>query len=208
VRPFDRQSEPDFWAEKERRWLRGDTSAKAALHGMQHQSRSLSAWFHEKVRPAREPRLCAYCDGPLKETSPETIDHFIPEHADRSLGLAWTNLFPACATCNSTFKGQKWSCRLVRPDREPVDRWFELDLETGRLVPALELDRVTRARVRLTIRVLGLNAEERCRARVWTWRSLVNAAKDPVDAMFLEHHASEGPYRVVAALFLKTMPVG
>ncbi|HSN97353.1 MAG TPA: hypothetical protein VLS89_03610, partial [Candidatus Nanopelagicales bacterium] len=84
--PLDRQPEPPFWAPREARYLEGSRSAKQALHGLQHERRSLADWFHERVRPAGEAQLCAYCDGLLEETSPRTIDHFIPEHADRELG--------------------------------------------------------------------------------------------------------------------------
>jgi uncharacterized protein (TIGR02646 family) len=208
VTPFDRQPAPPFWASRERRFLEGTRAAKDALHTLQHERRSLAAWFHELVRPASDPRLCAYCDGPLAETSPQTIDHFIPEHADRTLGLAWTNLFPACACCNSTHKGKRWSCRLVRPDRDPVDRWILFDVETGRVLPAPEIDRRTRARVRLTLGVLGLNTVDRCKARRRLWKSLENAFKTPPDRDALREHAEHGPYRFVAALFMKTVASG
>jgi uncharacterized protein (TIGR02646 family) len=202
VSPLDRQPQPEFWAAREERFRKGDQSAKKALHGFQHKLRSLADWFHEKVRPDGAALLCAYCDGPLEETSPKTIDHFIPEHADRGLGLTWTNLYPACVCCNSTFKGTRWSCNLVRPDRNPVERWFVFDLDTGRVNPAPELDRRTRAQVRLTTRVFQLNTEGRCMARKRVWRAMENAAKHPQDSASLEDYAAHGPYRFVAALFL------
>lgn len=202
--PLDRQPEPLFWASREARYLAGTRSAGEALHDFQHEGRSLAQWFHDRVRPAGDEHLCAYCDGTLEETSPRTIDHFIPEHADRDLGLRWTNLFPACACCNSSFKGKRWSCKLVRPDLDPVDRWLVYHVDTGRLEPAPELSRRTRARVRMTLRVLGLNSTTRCKARGQIWRCLEIASKAG-EATFIEQYARSGPYRFVAALFLRTM---
>jgi len=192
-----RQPEPPFWAEREARFLGTNLPAKRALHDWQKDRRSLAAWFHDLVRPASEPHLCAYCDGELGTTSSETIDHFIPEHAERALGLCWTNLFPSCQACNSKFKGTSWSCWLLRPDADPVEEWLDCDPEDGRLFPRPELDRRTKARVRLTIRVFGLNAAERRFARVKHLRMLRAILQSPDRAMIGEY-ASQGPYRLVA----------
>lgn len=204
MNPFEREPEPGFWAERERRFLKASCSAEEALHGWQHQKKKLSHWFHQCVRPAGHPDLCAYCDGQLEETSPKTIDHFVPESLDRGYGLAWLNLFPACVNCNSTFKGTQYSCYLVRPDRDPVDQWFAFDPSDGRLYPAPELERKTRARVRLTIRIFGLNHSTRCSARVRTWKTLENIVKEPIDDALLQEYAQRGPFRFVSTLFLKS----
>jgi uncharacterized protein (TIGR02646 family) len=213
--PFRRQPAPGFWLEKEQRYLamRGGVSAKRALHDWQHDKLSLARWFHRTVRSADEPRLCAYCDAVLGEASPETMDHFLPEHAAPDLGLAWDNLFPACALCNSSFKRTRWSCRLLRPDRDlfraeqgssdldEIRRWFYFDPVTGALGPAPGVDPVTRARVRLTLGVLRSNDAVRRTARRNRWRDLLNAAKLPVDEERLAEMANQGPYRFVALFF-------
>ncbi|HSN98906.1 MAG TPA: hypothetical protein VLS89_11495, partial [Candidatus Nanopelagicales bacterium] len=93
---------------------------------------------------------------------------------------------------------------LLRPDGNPVDRWVVFDVETGRLGPAPEFDRRTRARVRLTLSVFGLNSPDRCKARRRIWKILENAWKSPPDHALLEELHRFGPYRFVAALFLRT----
>jgi uncharacterized protein (TIGR02646 family) len=215
--PFRRRPAPAFWIEKERSYLarRGALSAKRALHDWQHDNLTLAQWFHRTVRSPDEPRLCAYCDALLGESSPATMDHFLPEHALWALGLAWDNLFPACTQCNSGFKRTRWSCRLIRPDHdllgraahedsdlERVQRWFYFDPATGGLSPAPGADPVTKARVRLTIGVLGLNDTVRRNARRARWRDLLNTVKDPIDEERLAEMASQGPYRFVALFFL------
>ncbi len=164
--PFPRQPEPSFWAEKERAWIEkaAVVSAAKALHGWLHEGRSLAWWFHRRVRPPREPELCAYCDGQLGATSPPSIDHHVPLAQDPSLGLRWLNLFPICTTCNSTYKRDAWSAGMIRPDTEWVVGWFSVTWR-GEIEPAAGLDAVTGERVRRTIAVLGLNAKERCLSR-------------------------------------------
>jgi len=214
--PLRRREAPGFWRDRERSYLlREDVSCKYVLHQWRHKKRSLAEWFHAEVRAAAEPHLCAYCDARLAISSPETIDHFVPEHAVRELGLSWQNLYPACALCNSTFKGKKWSCRLLRPDVDLIPaageseldaffRHFYFDPATGTLSPAPGADPITRARVRLTLGVFRLNTTARCNARRDRWRDLLNAAKHPCDDGRMEQLASQGPFRFVARLFLTT----
>jgi uncharacterized protein (TIGR02646 family) len=213
VTPFARQPEPEFWAAKESQWrgLAPDFGKRDPLNDWSHQKRSLGAWFHARVRAPGEPRLCAYCDGSLTEQSRETIDHFLPRHVFPELALCWPNLFPACDRCNSEYKKTRWSCRIVRPDIDPVDTYFELDGETGWLRPAPHLDWPTRVNVRLTIHVFRLNDRHRCRARYRVLRDMRNAAKRDArsgerDRPTLQERAEQGPYRFVARRFLDAMP--
>jgi uncharacterized protein (TIGR02646 family) len=198
---LDRQPAPPFWAEKERQYLDVKKDAGKALREWTKENKSMATWFHECVRPQGESRNCAYCDAILGESSSETIDHFIPCYFDRTLGFAWTNLYPACQACNTEFKGTKWSCKLLRPDIDPVEDWIAFDPEDGRLYPAPEFDRKTRARVRLTIKVFGLNAFTRRQSRRKVWKSIWNAMKVSDDEM-LQLYAREGPYRLVSRLVL------
>ena len=212
--PFERQSPPAFWADKERQLgdklrTRQPGHAIPDVLAWQHDSRSLAAWFHEQVRPASQPRLCAYCDERLGVTSPETVDHFIPQHAHPELALCWQNLYPACAFCNQTAKGTKWSCHLLRPDvdlcgataHEAFSTWFDFDPDSGRLCPAPEASRRMRARVRLTLRVFALNTPARCQARRMRWRSLQYAVRAG-QAADIQEDAQQGPYRFVAERYL------
>lgn len=202
MRRFERQAEPGFWSEYELRWLHATTGATVDPLRWQREKRTLAEWFHEVVRAGDEARGCAYCDGPLGLESPETIDHFLPQARCRQLALAWVNLYPACVQCNSTFKGARASCALARPDVDPVDAWFDFDEVTGRLEPAPELDRRTRARVRLTIRVFGLNTTARCKQRQGVLRDLEIAVRlGALDVVQMA--ATTGPYRFVTKKFLR-----
>jgi len=131
--PFRRQPEPDFWSAKEAKWLAlsPDWGDRDPLNDWHHEKRSLGTAFRALVRAPDEPRMCAYCDGSLTEQSRETLDHFLPRHAFPMLALSWHNLFPACDRCNSEYKRTRWSCRLVKPDADPVDTYFDLDEHTG-----------------------------------------------------------------------------
>lgn len=156
---------PTFWAEKEAAWL-GHIAAgkKTSVDPLSwsYDAVTLRQHFHALVREG--PRTCAYCDGDLGVTSPEVVDHFEPKKLRPELQLAWSNLFPACTSCN-TAKGDQWDAALLRPDTDAVDGWVECDPESGEVRPALELDSATDARVRATIGILALNRPGLCRAR-------------------------------------------
>ena len=148
--------------------------------------------------------VCAYCDGSLKLTSPNTIDHFLPRDEFEWLTLEWGNLYPACTLCNSTYKGAQFSCRLLRPDVDPVDEWFHFDAITGALRPTRSLDRRSRARVRMTIRVFNLNETDRCEGRLRVLSAVRDAYRLRGRAT-AEAYATQGPYRFVARRFLKAV---
>ena len=145
------------------------------------------------------------------EQSRETIDHFLPRHEFPELSLSWENLFPACDRCNSTYKRTKWSCRIVKPDTDPVDTYFDFNPVSGRLRPSASLDWPTRVNVRLTIHVFRLNDPHRCKGRLRVMNECRNAWKrDRItlerDQQTLEERVSNGPYRFVARQVLDTMP--
>jgi uncharacterized protein (TIGR02646 family) len=202
MRRFARQAEPDFWGAYERRWLYETTGKNVDPLTWRRKTRTLAAWFHELARAGDEARGCAYCDGLLGAVSPATVDHFLPQAGCRQLALSWANLYPACVQCNSTFKGTRASCALVRPDVDPVEAWFDFDEVTGRLEPSPEIDLRSRARVRLTIRVFGLNTTLRCVTRKQMLRDLSNALlAGRLD--HLEQKLKTGPYRFVTRKFMQ-----
>lgn len=205
--PFRRRLAPRYWLDFETRWRTkgAQLSAADALHGWRYEGRSLAQAFHRAVRADDEPLLCAYCDGELRATSPETIDHFLPTSLSRRLGLfelelSWMNLFPACVECNSTHKRNRWSIFLLRPDTDPVDAYFAFDALTGALYPSPEAPRLARARVRRTIRLVGLNTELRCQARLRFFRRLQRAHAHG-DRETIAELAQGGPYRFIARWF-------
>jgi hypothetical protein len=212
--PFPRLPAPAFWAEKEAQWAScaADWNKLNPL-GWQHGNRSLREWFHDLCREASEPALCAYCDGDLYVTARATIDHVAPRRHFQALSLAWHNLLPVCDLCNETYKRDQWSCALVRPDVDPVDAWFDVDLDTGALRPSPEIDDpVIRARVRLTIVVLRLNTLDRCKARRGVVRACRNAWKREAvtrqhDRATVHDLCQQGPYRIVARRARDAFPV-
>jgi uncharacterized protein (TIGR02646 family) len=213
MRRFERQAPPDFWASRVERWLEvlaqpgvNAPSAKDKLQQWQVKNRKLATWFHDEVRTAGEPRLCAYCDGTLNEQSPETIDHFVPEHTCPALGLTWSNLYPACTSCNSSYKRTRWSWHLVRPDLDPVEHWFDLDPESGKLrvAPEFEQRASVRRRVNRTIKLFNLNEPTRCKARRTVIRNVSNAYFSH-DREHVNDLRRDGPYRFVIDRVLRDL---
>lgn len=210
--PYRRRVAPAFWSVKEARWAEREASwASIDPLAWEHEGRKLRDWFHELCREEGEPSLCAYCEVSLKEGARETIDHFVPRSVFPELALAWHNLLPACDRCNETYKRDQWSCRLVRPDTDPVDEWFDLNMTNGSLRPSASIESpVVRARVRLTIAVLRLNTPERCAARFRLLKAMHNAwrrgAMREHDRLTVTEQAERGPYRLVARRFLDAVP--
>lgn len=176
--PFVRPPAPELWLDKEQAWLDkcyvlDASDGRLSLRPSQLDpfawrwaGRSLREHFAAAIFAAGDAH-CAYCDGLLGTTSDPQIDHFIPRTVAPFAALAWPNLFPACSRCNTVKKGQRWSCNLVRPDLDPVAEMFVAQpTQFGvKLAPNPCLCRRERARVRLTIRVFGLNDSRRMKAR-------------------------------------------
>ena len=89
-----------------------------------------------------------------------------------------------------------------RPDADPVDEYFAFNALTGVLYPAPEAPRIARVRVRRTIRILGLNTEARCQARLKLLRRLQRAGAQR-DEETLRELAEGGPFRFLARSFLE-----
>lgn len=111
-----RRPAPSFWAERDAQWQADPTRKINPLQQWSYKKRGLAAWFHLLVRGEDAAKLCAYCDAQLEETSPATIDHFLPRSEFPALAVEWQNLYPACIQCNSTYKRDRWSHDLLRPD--------------------------------------------------------------------------------------------
>ncbi len=173
MRALRRPAAPAVLADRAPAW----TAAWVAVH----EARRPFRWPDADGRPLnqilREPLVamtqehCAYCDGTLGNTSPDTIDHFKPKTTFPHEAFAWANLFPACALCQKT-KGAGWSDDLLKPD-VPGYRfaaYFVCDPRSGEIQPNPLAAPTDRERALETIRTFGLNAGKRpqCRSRSWT----------------------------------------
>lgn len=209
---FNRAPPPLFWREKETQWATRPDWEDLKPLGWKHERQSLRRWFHQLCRADGGPQLCVYCDGPLNVTSRKTVDHFFPWWQFPELAIDWHNLYPACDLCNEGYKGEQWSCALLRPDLDPVEDWFDIDMRSGKLRanPAIQ-DITIRARVRLTIRVFGLNETERCTARLQVLSAMRDAWKPDADSdgqrnrPAIVERAKNGPHRIVAVRFLQSV---
>jgi len=86
-------------------------------------------------------------------------------------------------------------------DTDALAGWIDFLPESGRVVPLPELDRPTRARVRLVILGLGLNDPARRATRRRLLRALQRAWKIG-DLKYVKEALAAGPCRLVSAQFL------
>jgi uncharacterized protein (TIGR02646 family) len=213
MRRFRRAGAPAWWVEYRERWNthcleKGDDrdAARTKLHGWQRERRSLADWFHDLVREDHGPPVCAYCDGPLREQSPPTIDHFIPDSVCAALALAWPNLYPACFSCNSTFKRTDCNPNAARPDVDPVEEWFDVYPVTGEVAVAHEFRTDARvfAKVADAIELFGLNKGARPEARKRILRRVAKA-RLAGDDREIEDLRREGIYLFVIEAVLRAV---
>jgi hypothetical protein len=126
-------------------------------------------------------RICAYtCLYIERVTGAWTVDHYQPKaladvgveddgrseelvrrSADPALVYEWGNYRLACSLMNS----RKGACRDVLDPFEVQKGWFGLDLVSFAPYPCADLGPACRDAVAATIRRLGLDDEECCRAR-------------------------------------------
>lgn len=89
-------------------------------------------------------------------------------------------------------------------DQEQMLAGFvEIVPESGRVVPLPELDRATRARVRLVILGLRLNEAPRRASRRRLVRALARAWKIG-DLKYVKAALADGPFRLVSSQFLES----
>lgn len=92
-------------------------------------------------------------------------------------------------------------CEALGLAAEQLDGWVDYHEESGRILPRPELDRATRARVRLAILALGLNDATKRAARRKLVRALFKAWKIG-DLKYVKEALAQGPYRLVGSKFL------
>ena len=92
---------------------------------------------------------------------------------------------------------------MIHADAEQLEGWVDLAPESGRIVPLPELDRATRARVRLVILGLRLNDPARRAARRRLLRALQRAWKIG-DLKYVKAALAQGPFRLVSSRFLES----
>ena len=195
MKQFTRAPAPSFWGKKEIEWLKSEHTGDPL--DKEHHKKTLRHWFRENVRPPGEPALCVYCDGEF-DTSPKTVDHFLPASRFPHLALRWWNLFPACAKCQG-YKLARLPFGALCPEW-PIEALFTFDPVSGELWPNPMLREVVSDRVEASIELFGLNDVDRCRARRRTYKYCLKGWVESIgggSADFDEIHR-EGPYRFIA----------
>lgn len=208
------------WLELEAQWREecrtleqtAKTNHWARVSKWRRNNTPMAHMFHKTVRPVGEPRLCAYCDGPLMAQSPETIDHFMPQAVCCTLGrleliLKWDNLFPSCFTCNTSAKRDQWSPLLLKPDTDHVDDYFEFDLQSGEIRARRGLNENAAKRASETILTFGLNEFERPQARKFLVDHCLTNARDLPNVDTIRLLFASGPYRFVVRTFVEVWDI-
>jgi uncharacterized protein (TIGR02646 family) len=104
----------------------------------------------------------------LEDRSTEPIEHFKPKSDPRfyAEAYAWENLYYCSERCQSS-KGERWDDFLLRPDAADYgfERYFAFDFTTGEIRANPCADPADQARAEITIRMYGLDTQQRRRCR-------------------------------------------
>lgn len=161
MRKFQRPATPQALVERGAQWTATFVARRAADAGAKF------AWPQYNTVPLNQilsPILlsatdqhCAYCDKFPLFTSDETIDHFKPKSSYPEDAFTWTNLFPACDSCQSK-KMEQYEDSLLSPEQLNFDfnRYFYVDYTTFELKPNPAATEEDFASAELTIRIFGL----------------------------------------------------
>jgi uncharacterized protein (TIGR02646 family) len=113
---------------------------------------------------------CCFCDilPVSKGEIRPTVEHFHPKSnlAFYHLAFSWDNLFLCCDQCQ-TYKLEKFEAQLLKPD-EPdyeFEKYFYINFRDGILKPRVDQTPDNKQRADITIRIYGLNEDNRPVAR-------------------------------------------
>ncbi len=111
---------------------------------------------------------CAFCEGILRLTSSDEIEHYHAKTVRPELVFDWPNLFPACGICNRSKGDLDHQGRLLKPDTENPELLLWLNPDTGELQPhpALDAEPEQARRVKETIEAYGLQRGALCAQRI------------------------------------------
>lgn len=108
---------------------------------------------------------CVYCEGTLGAQSFLQIEHYVARHIDQRQAFEWTNLLPACQSCNNVKGEQDHRGALLKPDEEDPEPYFWIHPDTGKLEPHPRLAEAQTRRAVETIRLCGLQRPALCDKR-------------------------------------------
>jgi uncharacterized protein (TIGR02646 family) len=150
------------WAELRRK------NPNASFQWYQAEGQTVRQWCLPILKEMNQSH-CAFCDAfPLEDRSKEPIEHFKPKTDSRFYAdaYAWDNLYYCCERCQSS-KGEQWDDGLIRPDAPDYsfETYFLFDYITGQIKANCRADPDDQVRAEVTIRIYGLDIEERRRAR-------------------------------------------
>lgn len=207
MRKQTRPPVPNVLQEHGERWTRqwSELRAKnpnAAFQWYKADGKTARAWCLPVLKQMTQGH-CAFCDVfPLDDRSKEPIEHFKPKSDPRfwAEAYAWENLYYCCDRCQNT-KGEQWDDGLLRPDAldYSFDRYFLFDYTTGQIKANCLASPADQARAEVTIRLYGLDIEERRRSRClelrrwqrsderifddWAYRDFLDTANAPGPVM-------------------------
>ncbi|MCB0520943.1 MAG: hypothetical protein H6577_11335 [Lewinellaceae bacterium] len=185
MRPFQRANPPDFLHQNGSKW--GKEYARQKLANPKYNFK----WKTLKGKPLNhhiEPLLaaqtddhCSYCDAypPLKPDN--SIDHFLPKGDRRFYHLAyeWTNLYKACAHCQSC-KLDKYDEALLRPDEIGYSflKYFKYNWIEHTIEPSPDATEEDQQRAFITAEIFGFNHLGQVKSRKLFWRIYARTEKE------------------------------
>ena len=150
------QAQPEYSGFHKRIRMKGQQFLSSCPRPTSKQFRKPQYWRDalEELRAAYN-RLCAYTTRELVDTA--SVDHFKPKSKYPLLAYEWDNFRLARQKINS----RKGESEDVLDPFEVQEGWFNLDLPSCLIKPGEHMGRNIENAVKTTIKVLGLNSDDR-----------------------------------------------
>lgn len=184
MRKLTRTAAPDCLQRKAAHWTAKyiDAKNKNPAHKFNWKKHGTCSELIRQSLSDMTQQHCAFCDGILRVTSPDTIEHFKPKKTFPELAYAWDNLFPCCCECQR-IKKERFDESLLKPDDQDYDfnSYFTVNYRTGEIELCLHADNKAQTRARVTLELYGLNSKERMNARIQQMEHFSKAEKPFID---------------------------
>jgi uncharacterized protein (TIGR02646 family) len=160
-----RPAEPELLVQHRVRWTARWTDSL-------REGRKIGWATQSAVQALRDPLLafsrgkCAFCEGLLRLTSYDEIEHYHAKTVQPDLAFDWQNLFPACSLCNRSKGDLDHQGRLLKPDSENTELLLWLHPDSGELQPHPTLNAAQAQRVLETIDAYNLQRGVLCTERI------------------------------------------
>ncbi|MCP4130524.1 MAG: hypothetical protein GY754_06035 [bacterium] len=195
---INRTPAPDWLQEKYEEWgrdweIKYNTTRNSRFIWYKNNKKGHQDLVEELSRMTKDH--CSFCDAyPMGARIQPTIEHFKPKTKFPLLAYKWDNLFLCCRICQG--KGERFDDKLLKPDEDTYefDDYFDIDWETGKLLPNEDATDEDKARAEITIKLYKLNVNGKPEDRLEELKKYEQLTEPEIDTFSYRFFITRGLY--------------